>query len=420
MAESSFGWTTNNTGDGPTAGYSSAVFVQTLRDLFITDLTAEGVLRSIMNSLAVSGTSSPVVVATGAAIVYGYPYRSDASTNVTIPTPTTATRIDRIVLRVSWSAQTVRITRIAGTEGGGAPALTQMPNTTWDIPLAQVSITTGGVITVTDQRTYLKNPGVYGWLDENLTVTGTVTVTVINEGSAAFTSPGFIASRVGASDGGPQLALQAVTPNAADWRVGIPGSVGSEDFFIADNSPTGFGQALRVTRGTGAVTVNGILTPGGLGGTGIVGATQLASNAVTTAKIADANVTAAKIAADAVDDTQVGNRVPQFYRRQGGDTNNWSTTGTTTYTPGMVRMQSGARNISYGTTGQGNASATMTFPTAFSQVPIVIVTCGDRFFSAAAESITASGFTLGSAYLVAGGVPSPTSVNVYWLAIGTE
>jgi hypothetical protein len=68
--------------------------------------------------------------------------------------PTGATRIDRIVLRASWAAQTVRITRIAGVENDDAPALTQTPGTTYDIPLAQVSITTGGVITITDERVF--------------------------------------------------------------------------------------------------------------------------------------------------------------------------------------------------------------------------------------------------------------------------
>ncbi len=147
MAEGSRFWTTNNTGDGPTGGYSAANFNQFVREAFLTNPASEGVLRGIGSNLAVSGASSPVAVAAGSAIVYGFFYFNDASLNVTIPTPTTATRIDRIVLRVSWAAQTVRVTRIAGTEGAGAPALVQTANTTWDIPLAQVSITTGGAHT---------------------------------------------------------------------------------------------------------------------------------------------------------------------------------------------------------------------------------------------------------------------------------
>jgi len=114
-----------------------------------------GVFRYELNELEVSGTVSPVSVATGRALVHGTWYEADAAVSVAIPTPAVSTRIDRIVLRKSWAAQTVRVTRIAGVEGGSAPAITQSAGTTWDIPLAQAAITTGGVITVTDERDFM-------------------------------------------------------------------------------------------------------------------------------------------------------------------------------------------------------------------------------------------------------------------------
>jgi hypothetical protein len=57
----------------------------------------------------------------------------------------------------------VRLTRIVGVEGAGAPALgagtpayTQTAGTTWDTPLYQISTTTGGVIsTSADDRAYV-------------------------------------------------------------------------------------------------------------------------------------------------------------------------------------------------------------------------------------------------------------------------
>ena len=161
MAESSIFWATTGTGDGGAGGYSAAQLFDLFRGLFTGgSANAGGVAPDYLNKLAVSGTSSPVSVATGVAVVYGIPYFNTAATTIAIPTPSTATRIDRIVLRASWSAQTVRITRIAGTEGAGsAPAMTQSAGTTWDIPLANVSITTGGVITVTDAREFLQNLG---------------------------------------------------------------------------------------------------------------------------------------------------------------------------------------------------------------------------------------------------------------------
>ena len=151
MAESSIFWATNGTGDGA-AIYTQAQTRQWLQRTFIRNTANEGVIAGYANNLAVSGTASPLSVATGAAMVYGFPYENTSIVSVTIPTPSASTRIDRVILRVDWVAQTVRIARIAGVEGGSAPALTQVANTTWEISLAQVAITTGGVCTVTNER----------------------------------------------------------------------------------------------------------------------------------------------------------------------------------------------------------------------------------------------------------------------------
>lgn len=159
MTQTSLFWINNGTGDGVNGGYTQSQLVEWLRSMFAKGNNAGGVSPEYLNELAVTGTSSPVAVASGAAICYGFPYINTSSENVTVATPSGATRIDCIVLRVNWAAQTVRITRIAGTEGGGAPSLTQSAGTTWDIPLAQVSVTTGGVITLTDQREWLDVTG---------------------------------------------------------------------------------------------------------------------------------------------------------------------------------------------------------------------------------------------------------------------
>ncbi len=154
MSERSILWTTGGAGDGA-AAYTMADLINWLRRTMISDnFAAQGPLAGYNGELAATAGAGKVSVATGAAYVYGYPYENDAVADVAIPTPVGATRIDRIVLRADWAAQTVRIIRIAGSEGGAAPALTQTPGTTYDVPLAQVSITTGGVITVTDERTF--------------------------------------------------------------------------------------------------------------------------------------------------------------------------------------------------------------------------------------------------------------------------
>jgi hypothetical protein len=154
MAESSFLWDTNGTGDGTITGYTEANMAL-LFQLFTQGVDKSGVAPDRDNELAVTGAATPVSVASGSAIVHGTPYVNTSAVAVTIPTPTTSTRVDRIVLRKSWSAQTVRVTRIAGTEGAGLPSISQTDGTTWDLPLFSVSITTGGTITLTDERTWL-------------------------------------------------------------------------------------------------------------------------------------------------------------------------------------------------------------------------------------------------------------------------
>jgi hypothetical protein len=109
----------------------------------------DGVVEDKLNLLAVTGATSPVSVNTGWAWVNGKLYKNTAAVTVAVPTPAVSTRIDRIVLRANYTAKTVTIQRLAGVEGGAAPALTQTDGTTWEYSLAQASITTGGVITLT-------------------------------------------------------------------------------------------------------------------------------------------------------------------------------------------------------------------------------------------------------------------------------
>lgn len=158
MTEKSWPWGGTLLGDASLAPYTDDAWSDLWRLLFTTDKTTEGVIRSYLNNLQVTGVTSPVNVATGAAIVDGKVYINDGAAAVSVPTPSGATRQDRIVLRKSWAAQTVRIILIQGAEGGGLPSLTQVDGTTWDIPLASLSTTIGGVITVINARFYATTP----------------------------------------------------------------------------------------------------------------------------------------------------------------------------------------------------------------------------------------------------------------------
>lgn len=310
MTEFSYLWTTSGTPSGDqVASYTQAHWAVIARILAACG-GFEGVAPSYLNELAgtVAGANT-VAINTGGAVVDGKPYQNDASVNVNIPSAVGGgnTRIDRIVLRVSWASFTARITRIAGTDAASptAPAITQTSGTTFDIMLYQALVNTSGTVTLTDERT---------------------------------------------------------------WAI-----VATDDSTLEDNAGT--------------------------------------------LQIKDLGVTLAKMAADSVDDTKAGNRVPQFYRRQGGSATDWDSPGTTTRTPGAVRMQAGSISTGSQAAGAFNTQA-VTFPVAFSAKPLVLVSPGGTATSweMAASSISTTGFI---AYFKNTDTTTLTA-NVHWLAIGTE
>jgi hypothetical protein len=270
---------------------------------------SEGVNLTDLNGL-LAGTvtaANTVQISAGSAIVDGKPYTNSSAVNVNIPSAVGGgnTRIDRIVLRASWSAYTVRITRIAGTDAASpsAPALTQTSGTTYDTPLYQALVDTAGTVTLTDERE----------------------------------------------------THDIVVDSTLDWTAGL----------------------LKVADGG-------------------IGTTQLANNSV--------------------DDTKAGDRIIQLYRRQGGHATNWGTYGTTTYTPGAVRMQTGVARWSGSSASSG--SFTVTFPVVFSGTAIFLCSCTD--YGSVNCGISGPGSNavtlnwrdiMGYTY---------TTVNFAWIAIGPE
>ena len=178
MAEASYFWTTNGTGDGTSGGYTATNFSQYLEDVTITAAASEGVLFGVDNSLAVSttGVTRQVSIASGSAIVNGKFYKSDSAVLFTLDS-TPSSRVDRVILRGSYSAQTVRLAILKGTDGSASPtALTQSDGTTWEILLANVSLNSSNVLSITDQRTFVKSPTAYGWFNTPLTLNSTLNV----------------------------------------------------------------------------------------------------------------------------------------------------------------------------------------------------------------------------------------------------
>lgn len=157
MTERSMFWEGTVLGDcGP--------YTQThLMDQFTRAITNgtgnRGVLFGWLNELEVTSSTNttPVSVASGAAIVYGMFYHNDSSVSVSIPTPSAGfSRYDLIVVRRDWSAQTARIARVAGVAAAfpTVPSLTQTANTTYEVPLAQVFVDATGAVTITDTREF--------------------------------------------------------------------------------------------------------------------------------------------------------------------------------------------------------------------------------------------------------------------------
>lgn len=287
MSERSIFWTTGTSGDGASP-YTQADLFSWLKRTLIRSVTTEGVHPGVGGELAPTVSSNTVTIAAGAALVNGIPYENTSPLAVVIPVPTLGTTGHRIVLRADYSAHTVRITHLASNDGVAViPNKEQADNTRWDIDVCSLTITTGGVISLTDLRQFLH-----------------------------FNS-----------------------------------------------------------------------------------------------KVSNSNLDN-----DSVDDTKVGARVPQFVKRQGGSTTNWSLAGTTTYTPGAVVQQAGAIQVAM---NGASGAQSVTFPQPFSQPPIVFLTAqdGPAALVVLAANITTTGFLIqaetnsGTVYL---------GVSVSWLAIGAE
>ncbi len=156
MTEKSWPWGGIVTGDASLAPYDDDEWSDIWRQLFEWDRTISAVFPNNANELAITSPSANTArVATGMGMCDGKIYETDANVDKTIATPAVSTRVDLIVLQKEFTAQTVRIAVHAGVEGAGAPTETQTDGTTWETVIAEVSITTGGAITITDRRVFI-------------------------------------------------------------------------------------------------------------------------------------------------------------------------------------------------------------------------------------------------------------------------
>lgn len=129
---------------------------------------ATGVLKGVLNELQVYADSSGMLVRVnaGAAWIKGHYFESDVLETLSIASSDfTNPRIDRVVIRVDWTANTLDFAVLQGVPAVSpvAPALTQNI-ARWEIPLATVRVDAATLTVsadkIVDQRTFTKNVNV--------------------------------------------------------------------------------------------------------------------------------------------------------------------------------------------------------------------------------------------------------------------
>lgn len=235
MAEISRPWTGIVTGDsGP---YSDDQWTDVWKTLLAPVIASQGVFQDQLNTFALAGLpGTPITINTGRALVNGIWYESNASVDVAVPTPGANPRVDRIVLHANWAAQTVRITRIAGAEAASPtpPALTQVDGTTWDLPLWQVFITTGGVISIwRDEREFVGQYVPTGLTDERVYLEEDFFLPGTAMGNGKFIN----SSEIQITANGIVNALSAFGGGAATLRITGAGATNVVDIRCRDHRP---------------------------------------------------------------------------------------------------------------------------------------------------------------------------------------
>lgn len=144
---------------------SGANVTETQWSLMAQNWLSTGVIKGILNELQVyaDSTGMQCKVKSGQAWMKGHFYQSDAEEVLAIATASaTNPRIDRVIVRVDWTANTIQLAVLQGTPAASPtpPALTQN-SSRWEISLAQVyivkSATTIASGNITDERTMTPN-----------------------------------------------------------------------------------------------------------------------------------------------------------------------------------------------------------------------------------------------------------------------
>lgn len=411
MAESSYLWTTNGTGDG------AVPYTRTDWSIVSRILGwGNGIIPGFLNgfSSTILGANS-LRINSGGAVVDGKPYYNSTTVDLNIPSTIGAgnSRIDRIVLRANWSAQTVRLHRIEGADPGAnptVPAYTQTPGNTWDLPLYQVRVNDLGVLSnIVDERVYIQVPTLglgAGAVTTDKLANGAVTNAKLGNGSV---TGAVIANNAIDNTKIRDSAALSVIGRASN-STGDPADIAAgSDNTVLRRSGTALGWAQV---GTALLADSSVVT------------TKISGGAVTNAKLATDAVSNDKIVDGAVDDVKVGNRVVKAGYRKGGHATNWYVAGNNSYQVGKIQIVFGKFSGSIAA-GVGQESNTVYFPTQspFSAPPLVIpvLTGGPADGSVQPSISLPGGVTTLEAFSAIYTRTNTASVAVYdfaWIAIG--
>ncbi len=144
MTEKSYFWDGTVRGDAKYAPYDIEAFTGILDKL--TSVESGYVIPGLLNNLAITGTGTlSVFVETGAAIVRGYYYVGGQVALTSTINNTEYPRIDRIVLRLDYSTNTITPAILSGTPATlpNPPECRDIPGYIYEVPLGMYRIGAG-------------------------------------------------------------------------------------------------------------------------------------------------------------------------------------------------------------------------------------------------------------------------------------
>lgn len=407
MAERAFPFTSTGSG-GNTDPYTEAQTAQFFFSAFHGGQNY-GVLRGYVNELAPATVSGNVTVASGAAFIRGYWYLNDVTKTITVSTPAIGTTGYRIVLRIDFSADTITSEVLASSDGvSSLPALTQN-SSIWEETLATFTKTTGGVVTLTDARQFAQFSTNHVKRDGD-TMTGVLAL----EGTA----PAIRFIETDAATDEKYWDLQTLA-GVLSLRTRNDSAANPQTVVTIDRN----GQAIsnvNFTADTVQVNTNTVWHAGNLNSSDLA---RLGTTSNFTAAPTISGNTVWHAGNDGqgstLDAGLVNGTTYLPLRRQGGSASDWDVTGTTNYTPSGVRTQVG--NTLSNTTSSTSRTITVTFPTAFSDTPHIMLwaeqlTGGDpQPCTVTCTNLTETGLT---ANIVSVNSLSTTQYVLHWMAIG--